>query len=229
MRGSRLVATLCCGHRSAGDGRCGECVRVADECARPVGAGDDRHRRAERVDQRNRRRRAVGGGGEGSRNGSRVRPMHASEWHRQLPRPAGQRRRDHRRRHPLREPGRLRDGRGPRGLPVDLPTRSARPPSPATPPVGRRSCPAATASVPTAASSPSGNAAPTRPRWCSTSTAAAPVGPPRCARSPVTASRRSTTGAFTTDPPSEGGIFDVANPDNPLADYSVRVRAVLHR
>ena len=102
------------------------------------------------------------------------------------------------------------------------------PESPATPPVGRRSCPAATASVPTAASSPSGNAAPTRPRLCSTSTAAAPVGPPKCARSLETASRSSTTGTFTTVPRLRGDLRR-GQSRQPVRRLLDRLRAVLHR
>ena len=205
MRGSRLVAT--CAAVTAVLATVGAASASASPTSAPapsVPATTDTVVPSGSI-TRNRRRRAVGGGGEGSRNGSRVRPLHARERHRQLPRSACQRRRDHRRRRPIREPGRLSDGCGPRSLPAIFQQGGPPAPSPATPPVGRRSCPAATASVPTAASSPSGNAAPTRPRWCSTSTAAVPVGPPRCPRSLVTASRRSTTGAFTTvRRPTEG-------------------------
>ncbi len=66
--------------------------------------------------------------------------------------------------------------------------RPPRRPRPAIRNAGR-SLPAATASEPTAANSPSGIAGPTRPRSCSSSTAEAPASTPRRAHSPA-----STTG-----------------------------------
>ena len=91
-------------------------------------------------------------------------------------------------------------------------------------PVGSGSCPAAIASVPTAASSPSGSAGPTRPRSCSSSTAAAPVtDATSCAFTGLSAGGGEASydwSIYGEDPAQEGGIFDVARADNPFRDHS---------
>jgi hypothetical protein len=103
-----------------------------------------------------------------------------------------------------------------RSRPRRRPPRSRRPSG-----HGRRSPPPATASVPTAASSPSGSAGPTRPRSCSSSTAAAPVfDATTCAFTGPGSGGGYDWSIFGEDPAREGRIFDFARADNPFRDYS---------
>ena len=85
---------------------------------------------------------------------------------------------------------------------------------------GNRWCRVATASVPMAASSPSGSVGRTRPRSCCSSKEVAPVGMPKRPRSrrrirrPTRGTRRMRIGRFAA------GTSTGTNPDNPFADYS---------
>ena len=85
---------------------------------------------------------------------------------------------------------------------------------------GSGSSPAATASAPTAASSRSGCARRTPNASCSSSRAAAPASPRRRARSTATPTSRSI-GAGRRSELDEPGIFDLDDPRNPFADWSM--------